>query len=72
MFTLKQARQYAGFTQRGMAEKLGISRSSYIYLEKHPDRATIGQAQAISEITGISFDDLFFAPDSTLSRATNA
>lgn len=71
MFTVKQARRYAGYTQRNMAEKLGISRSSYINLEKHPDRITVGQAQAISEITGIAFDDLFFALDSTLSRVSN-
>lgn len=60
MFTVKQARQYAGLTQAQMAEKLGISRSSYIWLEAHPDRTTVAQAKKISEITGISFDDLFF------------
>lgn len=68
MFTIKQARQYAGYTQKKMAEKLGISRSSYIYLEKNPNRATVGQAQAISDATGIPFSDLFFATDSTFSR----
>lgn len=60
MFTVKQARQYAGLTQAQMAEKLGISRSSYIWLEAHPDRTTVTQAKKISEVTGISFDDLFF------------
>lgn len=65
MFTVKQARQYAGFTQEQMAEKLGMTRSSYMYLEKHSDRATVVQAKAISEITGIAFDNLFFAADST-------
>jgi len=65
LFTVKQARQYAGFTQDQMAEKLGISRSSYIYLEKHPDRATVAQAKSISAITGIDFDNLFFEANST-------
>lgn len=60
MFTVKQARQYAGLTQAQMAEKLGITRSSYMYLEKHPDKTTIAQAKAISDVTGISLDDLFF------------
>ena len=60
MFTIKQARQYAGLTQAQMAEKLGITRSSYMYLEKHPDKTTITQAKAISDVTGIPLDDLFF------------
>ena len=33
-FTVKQARQYAGFTQREMAEKLGISRDTYRKIEQ--------------------------------------
>lgn len=65
MFTMKQARRYAGLTQVQMAEKLGISRSSYIWLEAHPERTTINQARAISEITGIALDDIFFVNDST-------
>ena len=65
MFTVKQARQYAGYTQEQMAEKLGITRAAYMYLEKHPDRATVAQAKEISSITGIALDNIFFTQNST-------
>lgn len=40
-FTVKQARQYAGFTQREMAEKLGVSRDTYRKIEMSPEDATV-------------------------------
>ena len=48
-FTVKQARQYAGFTQREMAEKLGISRDTYRKIEQSPECATVATAKRISE-----------------------
>ena len=48
-FTVKQARQYAGFTQREMAEKLGISRDTYRKIEQSPEDATVATAKRISE-----------------------
>lgn len=61
-FTMKQARTYAGLTQSDVAEKMGIDRSTYIRLEKNPDKMTIQRALDFSEITGIPLDRIFFAP----------
>lgn len=58
-FTVKQARQYAGFTQREMAEKLGISRDTYRKIEQSPEDATIATAKRISEVVGIPIDQIF-------------
>lgn len=58
-FTIKQARSYAGFTQAEMAEKLGIHRSTYMKIEKDPSIATLGQISRISEITGVTIDQIF-------------
>lgn len=60
-FTVKQARQYAGFTQREMAEKLGVSRDTYRRIEQSPEDATVATAKRISEVVGIPIDQ-FFSP----------
>ena len=64
-FTVKQARQYAGFTQREMAEKLGVSRDTYRKIEQSPEDATVATAKRISEVVGIPIDQIFFADVST-------
>lgn len=64
-FTVKQARQYAGFTQREMAEKLGVSRDTYRKIEASPEDATIATAKRISEVVGIPIDQIFFVSLST-------
>lgn len=64
-FTVKQARQYAGFTQREMAEKLGVSRDTYRKIEMSPEDATVAIAKKISEVVGIPIDQFFFADLST-------
>lgn len=64
-FTVKQARQYAGFTQREMAEKLGVSRDTYRKIEASPEDATIATAKKISEVVGIPIDQIFFVSLST-------
>lgn len=60
-YTLKQARLLAGKTQREMADELSIHRDTYLKLEKNPELTTIKQAKKISEITQISYNDIFFA-----------
>lgn len=64
-FTIKQARSYAGFTQAEMAEKLGIHRSTYMKIENDPSIATLGQISRISEITGVTIDQIFLGYNST-------
>lgn len=58
-FTLKQARQFAGFTQQKMADFLGIDRKTYRKIEKDAQRATVRQVCQISELTGIPVSDIF-------------
>lgn len=65
MFTIEQARKFAGKSQREMADIMGIHRQTYIKIEKNPDTATIKQAKEISEITGIDIENIFFMPQST-------
>lgn len=67
-FTVKQARVLNDFTQVEMAEKVGVSRDVYRKIEANPESATVKQAMAIAEATGISVNDIFFGISSTLSR----
>lgn len=67
IYTLKQARRLADKTQVKMAELMGISRDSYRKIEAYPEKATVKQAYAISQITGIPIDKIFFTANSTLS-----
>lgn len=64
-YTIKQARLMSYLTQQGMAEKMGISRDTYRRIEEKPETATIAQGKKIAEITGISFDAIFFGSYST-------
>lgn len=60
-FSVKQARQYAGYTQREMAEKLGVSRDTYRKIELFPEKASVALAKKISEVVDIPIDQIFFA-----------
>lgn len=64
-FSVKQARQYAGFTQLEMANKLGVSRDTYRKIELSPETASVALAKKISEIVGIPIDQIFFVENST-------
>lgn len=59
-FSVKQARQYAGYTQREMAEKLGVSRDTYRKIELSPEKASVALAKKISEVVDIPIDQIFF------------
>lgn len=60
-FSLRQARDHAGLTQREVAKGLGIDRSTYIKIEHDPNRATVAQIKKLSEITGIPMASLFLS-----------
>ena len=66
VFTIKQARTHAGLTQADMAKQLNIDRSTYIKLEKDVSRATVGQINLISKITGTPICNIFLSQNSTL------
>ena len=65
MFTIKQARRYAGLTQVKMADALGVCRDKYMKIEKNPETATIGQAKIIARETGVPLEDILFVGNST-------
>lgn len=64
-FSVKQARQYAGFTQIEMAQKLGVSRDTYRKIELSPETASVALAKKISAVVGIPIDQIFFVQNST-------
>lgn len=65
VYTVKQARQLAGKTQRQMADLMGVSRDIYRKIELNPDQATIAQAKKFCEAADMQMDELcFFANNS--------
>lgn len=71
ILTIRQARLVKGITQRDMAEKLNVHVQTYRKMEEHPDNITIGDAKIICGYLGMSYDQIFFDYNSTLSRVSN-
>ncbi|HDR3483963.1 TPA: helix-turn-helix transcriptional regulator [Bacillus pacificus] len=71
ILTIRQARLVKGITQRAMAEKLNVHVQTYRKMEEHPDNITIGDAKIICDYLGMSYDQIFFDYNSTLSRVSN-
>ena len=57
MFTIEQARKYAGMTQEEIAKNIGISRSAYIRIENDAGIARVSTIKRISQCTGIPISD---------------
>ena len=57
MFTIEQARKYAGMTQKEMAKSIGTSTSTYIRIEKDVSNARVGTINRIFQCTGIPISD---------------
>lgn len=55
---LVELRKTLGISQAFVAEKIGISRASYIEIEKGTKEFTLSQANKIAEIFNISLDEL--------------
>src|SRR3989344_3340366 len=55
---LKNSRKNQGISQAFIAEKIGVSRASYIEIEKGAKELTISQANKIAEIFNVSLDEL--------------
>jgi len=66
--TLKQARLIRGFTQEQMAEALGVHVHTYMKIEQNPEKATVEQVKVMSKKLNMSYDDIFFGQDSSLTR----
>lgn len=65
---LKQARKLNEYSQQQIADLFGIHVQTYSKWEENPDIVKVGDAKKLSKIFGISYDDIFFSSDSTLSR----
>lgn len=57
---LREARERANMTQQEVANELGISRPTYIAMEKDPGRVSIVEAQHLSELLKVPMCSLFF------------
>ena len=55
---LQNSRKNLGLSQAYIAEKIGVSRASYIEIEKGKKELTLSQANKIAEIFNISLDEL--------------
>lgn len=64
-FTVSEARRYRDLTQEEVAEYMGISRSSYIYLEKNPEKMTIERARKFSDAVDIPIENIIFLSDNS-------
>lgn len=59
-FTLRQARDYAGLTQKEMAKRLHIAQITYGMYERGEREMRVNTAKRFSEIVGIDLNDLIF------------
>ena len=57
MFTIEQARKYAGMTQKEIAKSIGVSTSTYVRIEQNASNARVGVINRISKCTGIPVSD---------------
>ena len=64
--TLPVARKIAGLTQKDLAGAVEVSESTVINWEKGRSEPTVGQAQRISDVTGIPLDAIIFLPQVTV------
>lgn len=57
---LKSYRKEKRLSQTKMAEKVGIDRASYTLKENGNRKFTLEEAKTISDIFGVSIEELFF------------
>ncbi|MBR6053966.1 MAG: helix-turn-helix domain-containing protein [Bacteroidales bacterium] len=62
---ITRAREKSGFTQKAVAESLGISRTAYSKIEKGPTKILGRRIGKIAEVLGVSLDELLlgYIPD---------
>lgn len=58
-----EIRRAKKISQAEMAERLHVSLSKYIRMEKYPWKISIEEGMEIADIFGVSFDDLIFMPE---------
>lgn len=65
--TLREAREEAGFTQKQLANALGVNVVTYRRIENDPSVATVGQAERICQLLSMSYLRIFFGKDAGLT-----
>lgn len=55
---IKDLRTEKGFSQSSIADRLGMSRPSYVSIEQGKRELTFGEAEKVSSIFGISLDQI--------------
>lgn len=70
--TLKTLRKANGFTQKQIADKLNIDRSTYSYYELGKINPSIGSMVILSELYGISLDEMVHYEESVASSLSAA
>lgn len=72
---LKSLRKARGWSQQMLAEKLGLSQSRIVQIEKNPELVSFDQLIHLFNTLGASLivetDDLSLSTDQSLSNATN-
>lgn len=64
-FTLKQARNYAGFSQANIAQKLHVGLNTYRNYENGTSPMRIKTAEMFADLTGVPFDQIIFYSETT-------
>jgi DNA-binding XRE family transcriptional regulator len=57
-----EMRRMKKISQAEMAERLHVSLSKYIRMEKYPWKISIEEGMEIADIFGVSFNDIIFMP----------
>lgn len=65
VYTVRAARVHKGLTQAEVAKRMGLSVPSYARIENDTDLMTIGRAKQLSDVLGMSVEDIIFGPDSS-------
>ena len=65
--SVKQARLLSDFTQKAVAEELGVHRQTFSKWELNPDEMPVGKAKEFSALVNRNVDEIFFNQQSTLS-----
>lgn len=55
---IREQREVLGLSQQAMAEKIGVSRSTYVAIEKGTKELTLGEAESLARSFGITIDEL--------------
>lgn len=62
-WTLKAIRINLGLTQMKMAEKLGVSKETYLNYENYKTYPDVNIVKKIIEISKVDFNDIIFLPN---------